>query len=181
MKIRRVVAAVGADGKSRFIEDDLAPCSAEFTSAPGYAAALVWATESDDFLSRGKNGTDITRSVGFVPKEGESRLMIATFPPDSWMMRADFDAVAFGSEFAQKLPGFAETFEPEHPGMHTTDSVDYDVVLEGELTLELDDGQEVLLRKHDVAVQYGTRHAWRNRSEQPATILFVLLGAKRAP
>lgn len=61
------------------------------------------------------------------------------------------------------------------------DSVDYDVVLEGEITLELDDGAQVLLRKHDVAVQHGNRHAWRNLSDRPATMLFVLVGAKRPP
>ncbi|RYF63003.1 MAG: cupin domain-containing protein, partial [Comamonadaceae bacterium] len=64
-------------------------------------------------------------------------------------------------------------------GMHTTDSIDYDIVLEGEITLELDDGQQVQLRKHEVAVQHGNRHAWRNLSDQPATMLFVLLGAAR--
>jgi quercetin dioxygenase-like cupin family protein len=64
--------------------------------------------------------------------------------------------------------------------MHTTDSVDYDVVLDGEIVLELDDGQTVQLYKHDVVVQHGTRHAWRNVSDRPVTTLFVLVGAKRA-
>lgn len=63
--------------------------------------------------------------------------------------------------------------------MHVTDSVDYDVVLEGEIVLELDDGQTVELTKHDV-VQHGTRHPWRNTNDQPATMLFVLVGANRA-
>jgi quercetin dioxygenase-like cupin family protein len=67
----------------------------------------------------------------------------------------------------------------DDPGMHTTDSVDYDVVLEGEITLELDDGKEVQLKKHDVVVQNGNRHAWRNKSSAPAVMLFVLIGAKR--
>jgi uncharacterized cupin superfamily protein len=95
------------------------------------------------------------------------------------MMRADFDPAAFGAEFAANAPGLAERFEMDHPGMHTTDSIDYDVVLEGELVLELDDGKEVTLRAHDVVVQNGTRHAWRNRSDKPAKMLFVLLGAPR--
>jgi uncharacterized cupin superfamily protein len=105
--------------------------------------------------------------------------MIVVFPPDAVMMRAEFDAAAFGAEFAQRIPGLAEKFEPEHPGMHTTDSIDYDVVLDGEITLELDDGVQVPLRRHDVVVQHGNRHAWRNLSERPATMLFVLVGAPR--
>jgi mannose-6-phosphate isomerase-like protein (cupin superfamily) len=101
------------------------------------------------------------------------------FPPDAVMQRPDFDAAAFGGEFAANIPGLAETFEMDHPGMHTTDSVDYDVVLDGEIVLELDEGREVTLRAQDVAVQHGTRHAWRNRSDRPATMLFVLVGARR--
>ncbi|TAK97960.1 MAG: cupin domain-containing protein [Rhodospirillaceae bacterium] len=179
MKIRRVVAGTGADGKAKVIMDGVAPRRAEFTSVPDHAAALLWSTVADEVLSRGGNGVDRTEAVTFVPKVGESRLMIATFPPDSVMMRADVDAAAFGAEFARLLPGLAEAFEPDHPGMHTTDSIDYDIVLEGEITLELDDGKEVLLRRHDVVVQHGNRHAWRNRSDRPAIMLFVLLGARR--
>lgn len=180
MKIRRVVAGTGTDGKAKVIDDGIAPRHVEFTSAPGNAAALLWSTGAAAAVSRSDRIIDTTKEVGFVPREGESRLMIVTFPPDSTMMRADFDAAAFGGELARLLPGLAERFEPDCPGMHTTDSIDYDVVLEGEITLELDAGHEVLLRKHDVVVQHGNRHAWRNRSEQPAMMLFVLLGARRA-
>ena len=179
MKIRRVVAATGADGKAQVVTDDVAPRSVEFSTVPGFAAALLWSTGAAEGVSRGAEVVDRTTEVGFVPKEGESRLMFVTFPPDAVMMRADFDAAAFGAEFASLVPGLAETFEPDHPGMHTTDSIDYDIVLDGEITLELDDGKQVLLRKHDVAVQHGNRHAWRNRSDRPATMLFVLLGAGR--
>ena len=70
-------------------------------------------------------------------------------------------------------------FERDNPGFHTTDTVDYGVVVRGEMTLELDDGQKVHLKQGDCVIQNGTRHAWRNRSDRPATILFVLIGAKR--
>ena len=180
MKFRRVVTAAGADGKSRVVEEGFAPRSFEFTSAPGNAAALLWATQAGATLSRGDDGVDATEDVSFAPAPGESRLKIVTFAPDAQVMRAGFDPVAFGAELARLMPGFAESFEPDHPGMHTTDSIDYAVVLEGEITLELDDGKEVLLRKHDVAIQHGARHAWRNRGDRPATLLFVLLGSKRA-
>ena len=178
MKIRRVVAGTGANGKAQFLSDGAAPRSVEFTSVPGFAAALLWATDASDSVGTGAVA-DRTGEAGFVPAAGGTRLMMVRFPPDAVMMRADFDAAAFGAEFGRLVPGLAETFEPDHPGMHTTDSIDYDIVLEGEITLELDDGAQVLLRKHEVAVQHGNRHAWRNLGDQPATMLFVLVGARR--
>jgi len=78
-----------------------------------------------------------------------------------------------------KAPGFIRVFEPDAPGMHTTDSVDYGVLLDGEVWLELDDGREVRLAPHDLVIQNGTRHAWRNKSTRQATLLFVLIGAQR--
>ena len=178
MKIRRVVAGTGADGKAQVLSDGAAPRSVAFTTVPGFAAALLWATEPADTVGVG-TARDRTNEAGFTPPAGGTRVMMVRFPPDAVMMRADFDAAAFGAEFGRLVPGLAETFEPDHPGMHTTDSIDYDIVLEGEITLELDDGAQVLLRRHDVAVQHGNRHAWRNLGDKPATMLFVLVGAKR--
>jgi mannose-6-phosphate isomerase-like protein (cupin superfamily) len=178
MQIRRVVAGTGADGKSRVLSDGAAPRSVEFTTVPGFAAALLWATEAADTVGAGAVG-DRTAEAGFAPAAGGTRLMMVRFPPDAVMMRAEFDAAAFGAEFGRLVPGLAETFEPDSPGMHTTDSIDYDIVLEGEITLELDDGAQVLLRQHDVAVQHGNRHAWRNPGDKPALMLFVLVGARR--
>jgi len=63
--------------------------------------------------------------------------------------------------------------------MHTTNTVDYGIVLEGEVWLELDDGKQVHLEAQDVIVQNGTRHAWRNKSDKPVKIAFVLIGAQR--
>ncbi len=74
------------------------------------------------------------------------------------------------------VPGLAELFEPDNPGMHTTPTVDYGVVLEGEIVLDLDAGETTLLRPGDVVVQNGTRHAWRNPGTRPATVFFVLIG-----
>lgn len=179
MKIRRVVVANGAEGKSAVQSDGFAPRVAQYRSVPGFASALLWSTPASAAVGASVAVTDATPEVSFVPGAGETRLMVVTFPPDSVMLRADFDPAAFGAEFAQNAPGLAERFEMEHPGMHTTDSIDYDVVLEGEITLELDNGQEVLLKRHEVCVQHGTRHAWRNKTSQPATLLFVLTGAVR--
>ena len=90
------------------------------------------------------------------------------------------DPTAVLAELETKVPGMAEVLEPGGRGMHTTDTVDFDVVISGEVWLELDDGAEVHLKAGDCVVQNGTRHAWHNRSAQPCVIAVCLLGAKRA-
>lgn len=178
MKVRRVVTGTGAEGRSGVVSDGPAPRAASYRTVPGFESALIWSTQANATVGR-DTPRDDSPHASFVPGPGESRLMIVNFPPDAVMMRSDFDPAAFGAEFAANAPGLAESFEMDHPGMHTTNSIDYDVVLEGEIVLELDDGKEVTLRAHDVVVQGGTRHAWRNRSDKPAKMLFVLMGAAR--
>src|SRR5262249_40951148 len=82
-------------------------------------------------------------------------------------------------EMNRKLPGLLKFLEADHPGMHTTDSVDFDVVIFGEVVLELDDGAEVVLKAGDVVMKNGTRHAWHNRSSERCVIAFSLVGADR--
>ena len=67
-----------------------------------------------------------------------------------------------------------------HPLMHRTESIDYGVVISGEMTLVLDKG-EALLREGDVVVQRGTNHAWANRSGKPCRMLFVLVDGRFEP
>ena len=74
----------------------------------------------------------------------------------------------------------AKKFEIDKPGMHTTDTVDYGILMEGEISLELDDVKVVALKPGDIVVQNGTRHAWRNSGDGPATLIFVLIGANRS-
>ncbi|MFB9127001.1 cupin domain-containing protein [Paraburkholderia dipogonis] len=114
-----------------------------------------------------------------VPGTGETRFLVITFPPDSVFASSGFDPRAAAEENAKISPGLAELFEPN--GMHMTPSIDYGIVLDGEIWLELDDGRVTHLRQHDLIVQNGTRHAWRNRSAKTATVAFVLVGAQRVP
>ena len=76
-----------------------------------------------------------------------------------------------------KLPGLGAHMEPGAPGMHTTATIDFEVVLDGEVWLELDDGEEVHLHAGDCVVQNGTRHAWRNHGSAPARLAVFLIGA----
>ncbi len=97
--------------------------------------------------------------------------MVVTFPPGSVFQSSAFDPNKAVQEQLQATPGLTELFEPNEPGMHTTPTVDYGIVLEGEIWLELDNGKLSKLKKHDIVVQNGTRHAWRNRARLQRLLL----------
>ena len=113
----------------------------------------------------------------YFPSADGYRFGFFTIPPDANI--SAFDMPGIFMEIQQKLPGLAETLDLTHFGMHTTQTVDFDVVLSGEAWLELDDGKEVLLRAGDCVVQNGTRHAWHNRANAPCVFAVCLLGANK--
>jgi hypothetical protein len=100
---------------------------------------------------------------------------MVSLPPDT-VMAAPIQPERALAEMLEFLPGLIESFEKEDPAMHCTPTLDYGVLLEGELWLELDDGEQRLLQVGDVIIQQSTRHAWRNRSSRPAKALFFMLG-----
>jgi hypothetical protein len=173
--VRRVVTG-HKNGRSVFVSDGPVPNSHDYEAVPGFQTTQIWSTRALPNLPH--DDKDPVAEISTVlPELHGTQLMIVRFPPDSVMTAADFDAAAAGREFAQHLPGLAECFEPDGSGMHQSRTVDYDIVLDGEIWLELDDGAVRHLKKGDVAIQNGTRHAWRNRGNAPATMAFILIGA----
>jgi mannose-6-phosphate isomerase-like protein (cupin superfamily) len=174
MMIRRVVTGNRA-GRAVVITDGQVPRSHDFQHIPGMATALVWSTPTMPTVPH--SGADpISPHSTFVPPPGETRLMVMSFPPFSVAAKA-FGMPAAVQESLQHLTDLAAKMEPENAGMHVTDTVDYAIVLEGEIWLELDDGEEVRLRPHDIVIQNGTHHGWRNKTDKPAKVAFVLVGA----
>jgi hypothetical protein len=174
---RRVVTGI-RDGKSVFFSDGPVPNAHRYSAIPGMMTSVIYATTPVPDLPQPQDEPAPPR-MPVPPGPGETRLMIVTFPPEKGFGSPDFDLAAADAEQRLHIPGLAEKFEAEAPGMHTTDTVDYDIVLDGEIWLELDDGATAHLRKGDVAIQCGTRHAWRNKGDRPATMCFVLIGAER--
>ena len=177
MIVRRVVTGHNG-GKAVVASDERTPRSHDFVHLPGMSTALVWSTRPVPRLPH--DGEDpIDGDSAWIPARGETRFMVVAFPPDSAAMAPGFDGAAVGQESAETFPDIAAKIEPENPGMHATDTVDYAIVLDGEVWLELDDGKQIHLKPHDVVVQNGTRHAWRNKGTKPAKMAFVLIGAAR--
>lgn len=173
--MRRVVTGHNSEGKAVIVDDGTPPRTHDFVSFPGFTSSLTWATEPDTPVSR--VGEDPTGKVdNFLPRPGGTRLIVLTLPPDATMASPEFDGAAYGAEQLAQSPGLAETFEVT--GMHTTPTIDYTIVLDGEVWLELDDGELTHLHTGDVVVQNATRHGWRNRSDKPVTLAALLIGAR---
>ena len=175
---RRVVTGV-RDGKSVVLHDGSAPNAHVYSGWPGHMTSLIWATAASPDIPVLPGHAMPPACPSILPGPGETRLLIVRFPPDTIFMDPLYDPVRLQAELDEHMPGFAGCFEPAHPGMHRTDSIDYDLVMEGEVWLELDDGEQIRLKQGDVVVQGGGRHAWRNKSDGDAVMAFVLIGARR--
>jgi mannose-6-phosphate isomerase-like protein (cupin superfamily) len=175
MDIRCVVTGQNASGKSVFARDALVS-PVTLALLPGFEFHRLWGSESVVQLPSDGTGTP---PPGYFPPQSGFRFGFFTIPPEADAEIAPADLAAAFGELHEKLPGMAEVLEPENPGMHTTDTVDFDVIISGEVYLELDDGSEVLLKAGDCVVQNGTRHAWRNRSAAKCVIAVTLVGAER--
>jgi mannose-6-phosphate isomerase-like protein (cupin superfamily) len=178
MEIRCVVTGHDEAGKSVVLSDrGVAPVTLGLL--PGFEFHRVWGCDEVPALPV-RAECSLPREY-FPPPHG-FRFGFFTIPPHTERNVAALDIGAAFAELREKLPGMAEVLEFDHPGMHTTDTVDYDVVLSGEVWLELDDGAEVHLKAGDCVVQNGTRHAWHNRSGENCVIAVCLVGAgRRAP
>jgi mannose-6-phosphate isomerase-like protein (cupin superfamily) len=107
------------------------------------------------------------REIGVAPPPLGSVFRVVEFPPHR---------KALSRDAVLREMGLSAQGESKHAGMHKTRSVDFAVVMEGEIDMILDDG-EVHLAAGDVLVQQGTDHAWVNRGERPCRIAFVLIDA----
>jgi mannose-6-phosphate isomerase-like protein (cupin superfamily) len=176
MEIHCVVTGQNETGKSVIVRNTpVQPiCLALF---PGYEFHRVWGSDSVPELP--SDGT-LPRQPRYFPPKNGFRFGFFTIPPET-RTRVDgrINTASAIEEIQQRLPGMLEVLERDHPGMHTTDTVDFDVVVSGEVYLELDDEAEVLLKAGDCVIQNGTRHAWHNRSSEKCLIAVTLLGAER--
>ncbi|MFM7534938.1 MAG: cupin domain-containing protein [Acidimicrobiales bacterium] len=175
MQVRRVVTGHSADGKAIIASDErVAPLV--LAMLPGAEFHRLWGSDAPVEVP---GGGSAALSMSYFPAPGGFRFGLFTLPPDSTVPAGDLDFAAALTELDEKLPGMAAHMEPENPGMHTTDTVDYEFVVSGRIVLELDDGAEVELGPGDTVVQNGTRHAWRNRFDEPCVMVVVLVGAHR--
>jgi hypothetical protein len=175
MTARRVVTGERADGKSVLVSDQrVSPITV--SAFPGTEFYRLWG--SDEIVRLPTLGEAPTAS-NYFPPVGGFRFVLVKVGPDSEAIGEQFDMGAAVAEIRDKLPGLAEVMEPDHPGMHATNTVELGLVLSGEVWLELDDGAQVHLGTGDSVIQNGTRHAWRNKSSRPCVLAFAAVAAER--
>ena len=178
--IHRIVTGHDASGAAIVSSDGPLPTVTELKAIPGTVFHEVWSTRGTP--APVDNGADPTLGALMLPppKLG-TRIRFVDIPPDTAELHArSADALRAGfSEIGDAGASTARAGAP-HPLMHRTETVDYGVLIEGEITLVLDDG-EVNLTPGSVVVQRGTNHAWANRSGRPCRMLFVLVDGKYEP
>lgn len=166
--VRRVVTGHRA-GKGVVLFDGAAP-NARLRQASGIGSTLLWVTdETPADITRADDRS--AREIGVPPPTGGSIFRVVDFPPEQG---------ARSREAILREMGVVSGDAARHHGMHRTRSIDYAVVLEGEIDMLLEDS-EVHLEAGDVLVQQGTDHAWMNRGTVSCRIAFVLMDAKAFP
>jgi mannose-6-phosphate isomerase-like protein (cupin superfamily) len=174
MNVRRVVTGHDAAGKAVFVSDTSVPPIVP-SLLPGNEFHRLWGGDTTPHFPDDGREPD---GPAYFPPVGGFRFGLFTLPPDGGAgVPPDLDVEAAMAEGEEKLPGLAGHMEPEAPGMHTTATIDFEVVLQGAVTLELDDGAKVTLGVGDTVVQNGTRHRWSNAGTEPAVMAVFICGA----
>ena len=173
---RLIVTGHTPEGEAVFVEDRR-PEPVSVQALPGADFFLLWGTPDGVAKVGELDAAPVLRP--YFPGLGGSRALFLRWAPYSAEPEPAVDPDVVAGEVADKLPGLLDPFEEGGDGMHTTDTVDYCVVVRGEMTLELDDGQKVHLRQGDCVVQNGTRHRWRNPLPEPCLMAFISVGGKR--
>jgi hypothetical protein len=174
MKIRRVVTGHDDSGRSVFASDDDVD-GLRMDILPGWEFFDMWGADATPTYPDA--GAKPTAPAYFPAVEG-FRFAFSVIPPKNTPPVEGVDPDDALAAVNAALPGMMDHLEPD--GFHTTDTVDMEVILKGEVTLVLDDGQEKVLRAGDTVVQNGTRHVWRVDGDEPCLMAVFMLGAHRA-
>jgi len=157
------LCVTGHDEKGRAVFSHI---GAPRSTAPG--SFDLWATDGPPLVPDSAD-PGAPASVGYFPVAGETTFKIVSVPPGS----GHLDASVLPEEIRHY-------FDPDDAAMHTTDTIDYVIILGGAADLELDDGVSERVQTGDCVVQRGTRHAWRVVGDEPLVLGAVLIGAVRS-
>jgi len=176
-EVRRIVTGHDAEGRSIIVSDRISPHTKPNPAQPARGLTDLWrtnATPADNAIP----GDAAAVEVVLNPPANGSVFRYFQIAPESWNQ---------GKSEAEKKEVARQAFEAmgathnqdadaRHPGMHKTDTVDYIILLQGEVTMLVDDG-EVAMKPLDVVIQRGTNHSWVNTGDEPAVLAGILIDA----
>jgi mannose-6-phosphate isomerase-like protein (cupin superfamily) len=171
-RVRRVLTGHDAAGRSTFIADGIAPNMKEMPSFPGLALTDLWETKGAPAENAG-DADAAGRPIHLEPPKNGTIVRIVEFPPDSTRPRSSDGSAGFKAIGA----GHVQDRRSTDPMMHKTGTVDYIIVLKGEIYAVLETGEK-LLRAGDVLIQRGTMHSWSVRGSEPCIVAAILVSAK---
>jgi mannose-6-phosphate isomerase-like protein (cupin superfamily) len=172
---RRVVTGHDAAGHA-VIQSDAPPTRVQVVGNGGPTFYEVWNTRETPVRIDRASGEPAEAQLTLAPPKGGTRIRVLDIPPET-AETANIDPETARAHFAEIGAAEASTHAAggsRHPFMHRTESVDYGIVLEGEITLLVDEG-ETTVRAGDIVVQRGTNHGWANRSGRNCRIAFILI------
>lgn len=176
---RRIVTGHDAQGRAVFLEDGPPPRVQRIGGPHGPLFFEVWNTRETPSLLDAASGEPAEEGIQLAPPKNGTRIRVLEIPPEDASInqitpeqaRAHFAEVGAAEVSSHSASG------SKHAYMHRTETIDYGIVLEGEITLILDVG-ETVMRAGDIVIQRGTNHGWANRGSVPCRIAFILIDGK---
>ena len=171
-RVRRVVTGHDAQGRSFIASDGIAPNMKEMPSFPGLALTDLWETGAAPASNEG-SADAAARPIHLEPPKNGTIVRIVEFPPDATRPQDNDGSAGFKAIGA----GHAQDKRSSDPMMHRTSTVDYIIVLKGEIYAVMEKG-ETLLKAGDVLIQRGTMHSWSVRTNEPCIVAAILVNSK---
>jgi Cupin domain len=176
---RRIVTGHNASGQAIIQEDGPPPRVQQIGGGTGPTFYEVWNTRATPAPIDRASGEPNEESIILAPPKNGTRIRVLDIPPDDPSLaamtpeeaRAHFEEIGAGEASRHTGEG------SRHAHFHRTESLDYGIILQGEIVLIMDEG-ETLCRAGDIIVQRGTNHGWANRSNQNCRIAFILIDGK---
>lgn len=174
--VRRIVTGHNAEGRAVFLEDGPVPRVQRIGGEQGPLFFEVWNTKATPAPIDRASGEPEESGIQLAPPRNGTRIRILDIPPDGDRLE-NVSPEEAKAHFAEVGAGEASSHTGEssrHARMHRTQTIDYGIVLEGELVLILDEG-ETVCHPGDIIIQRGTNHGWANRSNSNCRIAFILI------
>ena len=175
-QIRRIVTGHDAEGRAVIQEDRPVPRVQRIGGEHGPLFFEVWNTQEVPARIDRASGEPAESGISLAPPKNGTRIRVLDIPPDDESLEA-LSAEQAKAHFAEVAAADASSHGAggsRHAFMHRTETVDYGIMLEGELTLIMDVG-ETVVRAGDIVIQRGTNHGWANRSGRNCRIAFILI------